>query len=148
MQEATEQDIREAFERLKRSIETMEESLFDAFKQAMHGPVFLDLQRAAEYKGIGYGTLRSPPWKQPLAGFSRDRDGRKRFWPRQEIERWAQAMSTDDRLEYLREKLYCGDREIEAGVLSVLQTYAAEGRLPEAERQMLDEVTEERFVRA
>ena len=148
MKTETEEEIQEAFESLKKIIGHLEETTLEAVQNALNGPEFFDVKRAAEKKGESYRSLLTRPWRQPLAGFSRDRDGRKRYWPRKEVERWAQAMSTDDRLEYLREKLYCGDREIEAGVLSVLQSYAANGRLPEAERQLLDEVTEERFVGA
>jgi hypothetical protein len=148
MESMTEREIREAYESLKKIVDYLEETTLDALQKAFAGPEFFDLRRAAEKKGEPYRSLATRPWRQPLAGFSRDRDGRKRYWPRQEVERWAQAMSVDDRLEYLREKLYCGDREIEAGVLSVLQTYAADEKLPEAERMLLDEVTEERYVRA
>ena len=92
------------------------------------------LVRVKEAAFLKYGdekqerTLSGTPYLQPWAGFSL-RDGRRRFWPRADVDIWCNVWE-GNRGEYFYSLLNDPRKEVREGVREQLTNLKRLGKLP------------------
>jgi len=107
---------------------------------------YLDLKKAAEWKGVHYRTLINNPLKQPLLGYSRHIEGfgkkKKRYFPKEVVREWLGVFS-EQFPAYVESLLHSEDPALLAYVSYRLQEAEKKGLLPESLRNFVLQKTEQ-----
>lgn len=94
---------------------------------------FLSLETACAWKGLRYETIAKHHHCQPCYGYTKAVDGRKRYFPRAEVEAWLPIF--DAELPAYTESLIArGDPLLTAHIMQALKTGAKRDTLPPALR--------------